>query len=240
MLCERTTTIVTNYWTSHLGCFAADLSRDAPIVISHSTELADSRGIFAFFTDAAPVISVPADRKESLSAYFAKQLTHDVASPTRFAASVQSLRGTIIGPAFVGYADDGTVRQTAGKARLLVSSDERAASELAASCSGPDWEHGGSILGEQPTSGVFVGDRLVALAGYEIWGGSIAHIAVVTDPDCRGRGFARSAVSDIARHALKAGLIPQYRTLMSNTASIRVADALGFQYFGASVVVRID
>jgi RimJ/RimL family protein N-acetyltransferase len=240
MLRERTTTIVRNYWTTHLGCSVADFSRDAPIVISHSTELADSRGIFAFFIDAAPVISVPADMQKTLSAYFANQLVDDVASPTRFAASVRSLPGTIIGPAFIGYADEGTLRQTAGKARLLVSSDERAASELAASCSSLDWEHGGSIVGEQPTSGVFVGDRLVALAGYEIWGGSIAHIAVVTDPDCRGRGFARSAVSEITRHALQAGLIPQYRTLMSNTASIRVADALGFQYFGASVVVRID
>jgi RimJ/RimL family protein N-acetyltransferase len=240
MLSERTIAIVTDYWANHLGCSVADLSGNLPLVIPHGRELTGYRGVFAFFREAAPVISVPTNLRKEISAFCVKQSADDLMSPARFAACAQILQGTVIGPASVGYADDVTLRQTAGKARLLVPSDERAASELEASCPSIEWEHGGSVIGEQPTAGIFFGDRLVALAGYEIWGNSIAHIAVVTEPEFRGRGFARSAVSEIARHALEAGLIPQYRTLTSNTASMRVADALGFRYYGTSVVVRLE
>lgn len=239
MLDNRTLAIATDYWTGHFGCSAADFARETPVVISHGGELADYRGIFAFFREAAPVISVPADRRESLSVFFAEQPEGALASPMRFAACVQGLSGEVIGPAFVGYAGEATLQHMEGEARLLVPGDDRAAGELESACASIDWEHGGSLVGEQPTAGVFVGDRLVALAGYEIWGGSIAHIAVVTSPEFRGRGYARSAVSQIARHALAVGLVPQYRTLMSNTASMCVADALGFRFFGASVVVRL-
>jgi predicted GNAT family acetyltransferase len=93
-----------------------------------------------------------------------------------------------------------------------------------------------------PASGVYHGNELVALAGYEVWGEMIAHIAVVTHPAFRGRGFGRCAVAHVARAALAAGLIPQYRTLESNLASIRVAESLGFSLYAyaTSVAVRLN
>jgi hypothetical protein len=69
----------------------------------------------------------------------------------------------------------------------------------------------------------------VSAAGYEVWGGLVAHIGVVTSASSRGRGFGRSAVRYIANHAIAAGLVAQYQTLLDNVASMGIARDLGFE-----------
>jgi predicted GNAT family acetyltransferase len=93
---------------------------------------------------------------------------------------------------------------------------------------------------EHSCSGVFMGEQLVAIAGYEAWGGGIAHISVVTHPDFRSQGFGRSAVAHLGERTIRAGLLPQYRTLESNQASIRLAESLGFQRYATSMAVRLN
>ncbi len=89
--------------------------------------------------------------------------------------------------------------------------------------------------GASTAFGVFAGDRLLAFASYEVWDRALAHMSVVTHPEHRGRGFAKTAVAQLAQHALISGLIPQYRTLVSNKPSLRVAAALGFHSLATSV-----
>jgi predicted GNAT family acetyltransferase len=109
---------------------------------------------------------------------------------------------------------------------------------LQKSCAPTEWEHGGSTS-ENPCSGVFIDGLLATVASYEIWGGVIAHISVITHPDYRGRGFARSAVAHIAARALASGLLPQYRTLESNRPSLRVGESLGFHLYARSLAIRL-
>jgi hypothetical protein len=47
-------------------------------------------------------------------------------------------------------------------------------------------------------------------------------------------------VAHAAEHALGAGLVPQYRTLQSNTPAMAVAKRLGFVEYGFSVYVRLQ
>ena len=92
-----------------------------------------------------------------------------------------------------------------------------------------------------PLFGVFDTSReLTALASYEAWNRRIAHISIVTHPRHRGRGSGRAAVALAAQHALAAGLVPQYRTLRANTASMAIANRLGFVEYGFSVYVRMQ
>ena len=77
------------------------------------------------------------------------------------------------------------------------------------------------------------------LRSAKVWDDVIAHISVVTHPAYRGRGYGRGVVAHLAATALQAGLIPQYRTLDSNTGSIRIAEALGFERYATSVAVRL-
>jgi predicted GNAT family acetyltransferase len=99
-------------------------------------------------------------------------------------------------------------------------------------------EYSGLEFGEQPIAGLICDGEIVAAAGYEIWGGEIAHIGVVTHPRHRGNGLGRTVVSAIAMHGLEKGLLLQYRTLYSNVPSMRIAKSLAFEEYGATIYVR--
>lgn len=83
----------------------------------------------------------------------------------------------------------------------------------------------------------FNGPRLVAfdddgraIAGVGIkvhdeWG---QELSVVTDEAARGLGLARGLVAGAARRVLDEGSVPTYLHAPDNTASARVADAVGF------------
>lgn len=234
MQSEHTISKVTSYWASHLGCSSEALFAQPLHIISHGVDLADYNGIFALFRGDAAAVSFPPDCVESL-----RPLLPSVPfTPARFAGAFGGSRFTVIGPAYVGYAP--SVPSSSHPVRLLTEHDAPAAAALRAACTETEWEHGGSLVGEQPSAGVFVGSELVGLAGYEVWGGTIAHISVITHPAFRGRSFGRSTVAHVAHVALAAGLVPQYRTLQSNQASIRIAEALGFFQYATSVAVRLN
>ena len=86
---------------------------------------------------------------------------------------------------------------------------------------------------------MYVGRELVALAGYQVWGGDLAQIAIITHPHHRGHGYAGAAVSKLTEIVLAQGLVPQYQTLDCNRPSIQVAHKLGFVRYGTSMAVRL-
>jgi len=231
---EHTISKATSYWASHLGCSTEALFAQPLLIVSHGPDLADYDGIFALFRGGSAAVSFPPDCVESLRHLLPSQPF----TPASFAAAFGGSSFTVIGPAYIGYAE--VTRSASHPVRSLTGRDASAAEALRAACPESEWEHGGSLVGEHPSSGVFVGSDLVALAGYEVWGSSIAHLSVVTHPAFRGRGFGRSAVAHLARAALAAGLVPQYRTLESNRAAIRIAESLGFFHYATSVAVRLN
>lgn|GEM_PF-1232438 len=146
----------------------------------------------------------------------------------------------IIGPAFIGYGPTGTLDLSDARFARPFSS-HAAFGELQAVCQPEEWDHGGREPHLDRTFGVVdPANQLLALAGYEAWNDSIAHISIVTDPRQRGRGLGRAAVALAAQHALGAGLLPQYRTLSQNTPSMNIAKRLGFIEYGFSVYVRLQ
>jgi GNAT superfamily N-acetyltransferase len=234
MLSDRSISIATRYWAAHLGCPPHDLFGESCRIITHGFELVDYPGAFALFRGATAIVSIPSDLAEPLRVLLSP-LSGGCTSAT-FASALSAVSALVIGPAYIGYAE--TIAPPMHPARTLGSGDAAALQALRESCSSTEWEHGGSPL-EHPCSGVFVDGQLVALAGYEIWGGAIAHVSVVTRPDFRGRGLGRSAVGHVAQRALSAGLLPQYRTLEANRASIRISETLDFHRFATSMAVRL-
>jgi len=234
MISEQTFSKVTSCWASRLGCSTESLLAQPLHVVTHGAALADYEGIFALFRDDAATVSFPPDQVESLRRLVPSQPV----TPDGFADAFADAGFTVIGPATIGYAE--AVSPPFHEVRALSKSDVPAARALKAACTAIEWEYGGSLVGENPTSGVFVGSDLIALAGYEVWGDTIAHIAIITHPEFRGRGYGRSAVSHLAARALSAGLVPQYRTLESNRDSVRIADSLGFVHYASSVAVRLN
>lgn len=80
----------------------------------------------------------------------------------------------------------------------------------------------------------------LAGAGYDIWGGILAHLAVLTPPDLRRRGHAQRVSAVAVEEAMAAGLIPQWRARTDNTASQRTARRAGFTYAGSQTSVILD
>jgi predicted GNAT family acetyltransferase len=87
-------------------------------------------------------------------------------------------------------------------------------------------------------TGVFKDQELVALASYQLWGERIAHIAVVIHPLFRGLGYAKAAVSALTRIIFERQLVPQYRTLETNSTSMDIVARLGFSGYATSLAIR--
>jgi GNAT superfamily N-acetyltransferase len=234
MLTQHIVSIADTYWAAHLGCSPATLFAEPFHVITHGGELTGYEGAFALFRNGSTIASLPPDRTETLRALLPSDSLP--CTPARFAAALAPMAVAIIGPAYIGYAT--AIHRPMDPVRALTVDDANALRDLRMACDPMEWEHGGSSI-EQPCSGVFLHERLVALAGYEIWGGTIAHISIISHRDFRGRGYGRTAVAHLAERALTAGLVPQYRTLESNQPSIRIAESLGFCNYATSMAVRL-
>ena len=233
MLDDSVIAIANRYWASHLGCAPEDLFSEPLRILNHSPDLADYDGVFALFRGGGATVSLPPNRADAIRPLLTG-LGKDCSSDA-LAEALQPVAEKIIGPAYIGYCAE--VDPPMHPARALNPEGKPALQALQQVCNATEWEHGGSST-ENPCSGAFADGKLVALAGYEIWGGTIAHISVITHPDYRDRGFARSAVAHLAARALEAGLLPQYRTLEANYASIRISESLGFQPYARSLAAR--
>lgn len=232
--------IADGYWATDLGCARADFRSPCTLVIPHAEAFADYRGLFMLLVGGAPVISLPRHLYPSLRSVAVQWSAADVLSSTFLQGVLGDAIDQIIGPAFIGYADGATFRALVPNAAcLLGAGDVEHVAELQAACGAVEWEHGGSEIGQNPAAGVYISERLVALAGYEVWGGGIAHVSVITHPRHRGKGYAGAVVSKLTETALAQGLVPQYRTLESNAPSVHMAHRLGFVRYGVSMAVRL-
>ncbi|HEY0602028.1 MAG TPA: GNAT family N-acetyltransferase [Herpetosiphonaceae bacterium] len=238
-LSQATRAAVDRYWATFFGCDPAIFAAPETAIVPHAG-LGDYHGVFVFRRRETLIISVPPARLErdrmALGAFPATLLDDLPTIQAQIAAPIER----VVGPAFVGYADAGTFRPASEVGTRLLTADDRDRFErFRQACAALEWEHGGSELGEQPIAGCFVGAEIVAASGFELWGERIAHIAVVTHPAHRGRGYGARVVSAIAAVALERGLIAQYRTLMSNAPSMRIGAALGFVPYGESLALRL-
>lgn len=239
-LAAPTLDIVDAYWAADLGCVRADLRPQSTLVVPHAPAFVGYAGLYILIIGAAPIVSLPHDLYPSLRDAAARWSAAEVRSAEFLGDALGDRVDRIIGLAFIGYADGATFRPLAANpACLLGASAASDVAALRAACVAAEWEHGGREVGQNPATGVYISERLVALAGYETWGGRIANISVITHPSYRGEGYAGAAVSALTETALAQGLVPQYQTLESNTPSLRVARKLGFVRYATSMAVRL-
>jgi GNAT superfamily N-acetyltransferase len=231
------------WWSQDLGCTVRELRPSATRVQEHRGGLLGSTNIWILVLGEHPVVSLPPEAL-ALTARAERWSRTQVATPANLLADLGTLGAgrieRIVGPAFIGYGLEGLHLEDSTRARVLTAEDAPALARLRASCGVEEWEHGGS---DRAAGGALFGayeaGELVAVASYKVWGERLAHIAIATKPARRGRGFGKAAVALAAKRALEAGLVPQYRTLRSNSSSLAIARHLGFVDYGFSVAVRL-
>lgn len=89
----------------------------------------------------------------------------------------------------------------------------------------------GAIFGVRGPRG-----RLVSYAALKLKSDTVWEIAVATEADYRGRGFARDVVSAASRFALDQGRLPIYIHDRDNATSAFVARGLGYQLYAEIVL----
>ena len=89
----------------------------------------------------------------------------------------------------------------------------------------------GAIFGVRGPRG-----RLVSWAALKLKSDRVWEIAVATEADYRGRGYARDVVAAAARFTLDQGRLPTYIHDRDNSTSAFVARAVGFQVYAEIVL----
>jgi GNAT superfamily N-acetyltransferase len=241
---SRVIAVADYWWAQDLSCERADLRPSRPFVREYGGGLHGREGIFILALGAAPVISISphvmglvGDRASSWSA-------RDVTEPETLRERLRPVCvrvEQIVGPSVLAYASPEMLDlEAADRARPLTASDLGAVDRCRRQCPEEDWARGGATTGSAKRFGAHDDDgNLAAIASYEVWGGDIAHVSVVTHPRRRGAGYGRAAAALAVRHAVEAGLLPQYRTLRSNAAAVRLGAQLGFVEYGVSVQVKL-
>ncbi len=230
--------LLEHYWFGELGCRPEDLQEGKVKVTAHGT-LAGYAGAMAFRQNNACIISVPRQMVEDI-AKKASGIACEEAFKTSyleklFGASVERT----IGPAWLAQIEPEQFKPCHGPdSKELTEADRPAFKRFLQGCSATDLELSVRESVNAPTVGVFIGDEIVAAARYEIHGGIISHISVLTRPDHRGGGYAKKAVSHITSVAFTKNVGIQYRTLQSNAPSVALAKGLGYSDFAETIAVR--
>jgi GNAT superfamily N-acetyltransferase len=127
--------------------------------------------------------------------------------------------------------------------RCLGPADAAAFDGFQASASEEDLDAAWVELDHWQVFGAFDGERLVAAGSMYPWSldPALADMGVLTLPEARGRGHARQLVRAMAVSARAAGLQPQYRCQLDNTASIITAERSGLRAFADwDTVLAVD
>ena len=151
-------------------------------------------------------------------------------------ASVDAVHG----PYFLGYVDEPSFSPVDTDARLLVGADRDAFDRLQERVPEAEWARASPVFRPGQTAGLFVDDELAAVA-------TLTHlpfpdVGVVVDPEHRGRGYGRAVVSTITSTAFDVDrdAIVRYRTLASDSASVALAESLGYERWATSAVLVLD
>lgn len=132
-----------------------------------------------------------------------------------------------------GFADKADFKPAASEGFTIktLTGEEKSDLELFYSdCSGKDIETLDLSFDEEVALGLYNQGRLTAISRYApIRESGIADITVVVRNGERGLGYSTPLVSEVIKLALAQGYEPKYRVDESNTASIAIAQRLGFK-----------
>lgn len=227
-------------------CAALSLPVDAlrrAEVIPHRSPR-DDRAIDIYRLSAACLVLAPNDDLALVRARTAGATPDEVFTRT-FAARLADAGATVHGPSWHGYVDapsflgraDARVsRIDAGDVRLRALRDR---------CDVADWGEGGfpiepATIDPSTTAlyGFVDGDDLLAAGNMTPWRGQPGDVGLVTRADRRGEGLGTAVAATMVADWLPVVDVVRYRALTTNAASLAVAARLGFEGYGANILVR--
>lgn len=141
-----------------------------------------------------------------------------------------------LGAAVLYFADD--LELTQPEHEVTVSLDREDSAALEALCP-PDDVNEVRLSGQEHQFVLLEDDRPAAGAGYEERAGILAQLGTLVAPGLRRTGRGTLIASIAGHEALSAGLVPQWRAEVNNTASRATARRLGFAEGGSQTSVLL-
>jgi hypothetical protein len=228
---------VVSFWAREMAVAPEVLLEGPPLTISVQSLY---NGVQLFLRDARLIVAVPEKLHEFVPRHLVRHAPETIFSVAFLEDLFRDRFEKILGPAHVAYADGSNFRGIFREgSRPLTEHDTPALELLAAGLTSGEMAQSGFDPKQFPACGVFSESVLVAAANYKIWESRLAHITVAVSAAHRGRGYAQAAVTGLSTAALAAGLVLQYRSLATNSPSLGVARALGFQKFATTLYLRL-
>ena len=120
--------------------------------------------------------------------------------------------------------------KTVKNLRLLQPSDESALFSLQQSVTNHEKELGDVDIKHPVVIGWFSNSELLSV-GSLIIENDIADLGILTHPQARGKGIGKLVVRALVVEGLKINKLVQYTSMQKNTASVALAESLGFERF---------
>ncbi len=143
-----------------------------------------------------------------------------------------------IGIASISYADETTLREVPNL-KIARPSNLQELELILSSCTEEEQEESGVSAMPFHFAADSTDGTAAAVAGYEVWNNKIAQLGVLCRPEYRDQGLASSVAHEATKHALSAGLIPQWRCRLGNASSSRVSQRLGFHAVGLQLAIDV-
>ena len=230
---------IARHWAERLGCSPSAFQEPDVTVTEHD----DEGTIRLVRRGNALVVAAPAGLRDELGGHSEAIFDADLPATDaveRALVDTATAVGGVHGPYALWYVDRSGFSPAESDARLLVGADEQAFERLRKRVPETDWARASPTFRPGQTAGLFEDGRLVAVA-------TLTHlpfpdVGVVVDPERRGRGYGRAVVSKITAAAFDADVdaVVRYRTPASETASLSLAESLGFDRWARSAVLVLD
>jgi GNAT superfamily N-acetyltransferase len=227
------------FWAAELGIGPSLLRRDGFHVCDRTDADGEPRATVVG-TSSATIVSLPEGRSHELE-NAGLSLEEMKRSPRLYLASCLSIRSLEVrGPAYLAYWPPSSPLPAPRGRTELLRGDGLAPLAPLRDIAPAEWEEAG-IGPDSRVFGLRVEDRIVAVAGYELWSGQIAQLQVFCHPGYRRRGLAAEPLKTAISEALADNLLPQYRARDGNAASLALAKRIGFVEYGwmATVLARL-
>ncbi|MBE5782387.1 MAG: GNAT family N-acetyltransferase [Clostridiales bacterium] len=66
----------------------------------------------------------------------------------------------------------------------------------------------------------------------------VQHTGILTLPEARRKGYARCTAALAAHHLIERGICPQWECRITNTASIALAESIGYEKYGIAYILK--
>lgn len=230
---------IDHHWSAFFGLTTADFLAPSIVVVPHA-KLEGYNGIWLFRRNETAVISAPGNWVKRLNKKVDGLSVNDLMQPQTINHLIGHAVEQTIGPAWHGYAEKVNFRPWQSETvRPLFADDETLLQELANSGDPQGWEDGGFDRPVDTFFGCFAVDRLVAVSRYIKLSPHTVFPGVFTHPEYRGCGFGKRVLNAAFEHALSQNYLIAYQTLVSNTGSIKLAEALGCKEYAHHIAIRL-